>query len=75
MKYIIVFSQRTSKLQDYRQSHPEVTVLDPPDAIQHLHNRQYMLQEVADMNFSDSYGTINWFFSLLKNHGNSSFSL
>lgn len=45
-------------LEDYRQSHPEVTVLDPPDAIQHLHNRQYMLQEVADMNFSDSHGKV-----------------
>lgn len=45
-------------LEEYRQSHPEVTVLDPPDAIQHLHNRQYMLQEVADMNFSDSYGKV-----------------
>lgn len=42
--------------QDYRQSHPEVTVLDPPDAIQHLRNRQYMLQAVADMNLCDSYG-------------------
>nr|KYP70133.1 Inositol-tetrakisphosphate 1-kinase 2 [Cajanus cajan] len=43
---------------DYRQSHPEVTVLDPPDAIQHLRNRQYMLQAVADMNLSDSYGIV-----------------
>ncbi|CAJ1973941.1 unnamed protein product [Sphenostylis stenocarpa] len=45
-------------LEDYRQSHPEVTVLDPPDAIQHLRNRQYMLQAVADMNLSDSYGIV-----------------
>ncbi|KAH1253119.1 Inositol-tetrakisphosphate 1-kinase 3 [Glycine max] len=45
-------------LEDYRLSHPEVTVLDPPDAIQHLRNRQYMLQAVADMNLSDSYGTV-----------------
>lgn len=43
-------------LQDYRQTHPEVTVLDPPDAIQRLHNRQSMLQAVADLNLSDSYG-------------------
>lgn len=43
-------------LQNYRQIHPEVTVLDPPDAIQHLRNRQHMLQEVADMNFSDPCG-------------------
>ncbi|KAJ7965899.1 Inositol-tetrakisphosphate 1-kinase [Quillaja saponaria] len=46
-------------LEDYRQTHPEVTVLDPPDAIQHLRNRQYMLQAVADMNFSDSYGKVD----------------
>ncbi|KAL2340066.1 hypothetical protein Fmac_008006 [Flemingia macrophylla] len=46
-------------LEDYRQSHPEVTVLDPPDAIQHLRNRQYMLQAVADMNLSDSYGIVS----------------
>ncbi|OIV96629.1 hypothetical protein TanjilG_28486 [Lupinus angustifolius] len=45
-------------LEDYRQSHPEVTVLDPPDAIQHLRSRQYMLQAVADMNLSDSYGKV-----------------
>ncbi|TYJ35321.1 hypothetical protein E1A91_A05G228900v1 [Gossypium mustelinum] len=45
-------------LEDYRQTHPEVTVLDPPDAIQHLHNRQSMLQCVADMNLSTSYGRV-----------------
>ncbi|KAG6775944.1 hypothetical protein POTOM_019446 [Populus tomentosa] len=44
--------------KDYRQTHPEVTVLDPPDAIQHLHNRQSMLQCVADMNLSNSYGKV-----------------
>ncbi|EOY15609.1 Inositol 1,3,4-trisphosphate 5/6-kinase family protein isoform 1 [Theobroma cacao] len=44
--------------QEYRRTHPEVTVLDPPDAIQHLHNRQSMLQCVADMNLSDSYGKV-----------------
>ncbi|KAL8130985.1 inositol-tetrakisphosphate 1-kinase 3-like isoform X3 [Apium graveolens] len=45
-------------LEDFRQMHPEVTVLDPPDAIQHLYNRQYMLQDVADLNFSDAYGIV-----------------
>ncbi|KAF7800821.1 inositol-tetrakisphosphate 1-kinase 3-like isoform X1 [Senna tora] len=35
-------------LEDYRQTHPEVTVLDPPDAIQHLRNRQYMLQALLN---------------------------
>ncbi|KAJ8453368.1 hypothetical protein Cgig2_008252 [Carnegiea gigantea] len=44
---------------EYRQAHPEVTVLDPPDAIKILHNRQSMLQVVADLNLSDSYGQIN----------------
>ncbi|XP_057972910.1 inositol-tetrakisphosphate 1-kinase 3-like isoform X1 [Malania oleifera] len=46
-------------LEDYRRTHPEVTVLDPPDAIQHLRDRQSMLQEVADLNFSDSYGKVD----------------
>ncbi|XP_021754659.1 inositol-tetrakisphosphate 1-kinase 3-like isoform X1 [Chenopodium quinoa] len=46
-------------LEDYRQTHPEVTVLDPPDAIKHLHNRQSMLQVVADLNLSDTYGNVN----------------
>lgn len=45
-------------LEDYRLAHPEVTVLDPPDAIQQLRNRQSMLQDVADLNLSNSYGTI-----------------
>lgn len=45
-------------LEDYRQEHPEVTVLDPPDAIQHVHNRQSMLQGVADLNLPDCYGKI-----------------
>lgn len=45
-------------LKDYWEKHPEVTVLDPPDAIQHLLNRQSMLQDVADINLSDSYGEI-----------------
>ncbi|KAL2894893.1 Inositol-tetrakisphosphate 1-kinase 3 [Bienertia sinuspersici] len=46
-------------LEDYGQTHPEVTILDPPDAIQHLHNRQSMLQVVSDLNLSDSYGNVN----------------
>eukprot|EP00262_Sarcandra_glabra_P013166 TRINITY_DN3595_c0_g1_i1.p1 TRINITY_DN3595_c0_g1~~TRINITY_DN3595_c0_g1_i1.p1 ORF type:complete len:348 (+),score=55.32 TRINITY_DN3595_c0_g1_i1:353-1396(+) len=45
-------------LEDYRQKHPEVTVLDPPDAIQHVHNRQSMLQDVADLNLSDCNGKV-----------------
>ena len=35
---------------------PEVTVLDPPDAIQQLRSRQSMLQDVADLNLSDCGG-------------------
>lgn len=46
-------------LKDYRNSHPEVTVLDPPDAIQQVHNRQSMLQDVADLNLSDPYGNLD----------------
>ncbi|XP_022763563.1 inositol-tetrakisphosphate 1-kinase 3-like isoform X6 [Durio zibethinus] len=45
-------------IQDYRQTHPEVTVLDPPDAIQHLRNRQSMLQDVVDLNLSDFCGKV-----------------
>jgi inositol-1,3,4-trisphosphate 5/6-kinase/inositol-tetrakisphosphate 1-kinase len=47
-------------LKDYREEHPEVTVLDPPNAIQHLHNRQSMLQEVADLNLSNGYGNFSY---------------
>ncbi|KAL6527314.1 Inositol-tetrakisphosphate 1-kinase 3 [Orobanche gracilis] len=45
-------------LEDYRDTHPEVTVLDPPDAIQQVHNRQSMLQDVSDLNLSDAYGKV-----------------
>ncbi|XP_065000721.1 inositol-tetrakisphosphate 1-kinase 4-like isoform X1 [Musa acuminata AAA Group] len=45
-------------LQDYWEKHPEVTVLDPPAAIQHLYNRQSMLQDVANLNLSDCYGKV-----------------
>lgn len=43
-------------LKDYVEQHPEVTVLDPPEAIQHLCNRQSMLQDVADLDLSDWHG-------------------
>ncbi|XP_020257918.1 inositol-tetrakisphosphate 1-kinase 3-like isoform X1 [Asparagus officinalis] len=45
-------------LEDYWEKHPEVTVLDPPDAIQHLLNRQSMLQDVADLNLSTNHGEV-----------------
>ncbi|XP_071717712.1 inositol-tetrakisphosphate 1-kinase 3-like isoform X2 [Rutidosis leptorrhynchoides] len=59
----IVLHKMTGKewqqiLEDYRLTHPEVTVLDPPDAIQHVYNRQSMLQDVADLDFSDLNGTV-----------------
>ncbi|KAK4563466.1 hypothetical protein RGQ29_005827 [Quercus rubra] len=44
--------------KDYRHKHPEVTVLDPPDAIQHLRNRKSMLQGVVDLNLSDCHGKV-----------------
>ncbi|KEH43981.1 inositol 1,3,4-trisphosphate 5/6-kinase [Medicago truncatula] len=44
--------------QDFRQKHPDVFVLDPPDAIQHLHNRQSMLQDVVDLNLSECNGKV-----------------
>ncbi|CAN4092250.1 unnamed protein product [Withania somnifera] len=46
-------------LEEYRITHPDVTVLDPPDAIQHVYNRQYMLEDVADLNLSDTYGKVD----------------
>ncbi|CAN6459383.1 unnamed protein product [Victoria cruziana] len=45
-------------LEEYRKKHPEVIILDPPHAIEHLHNRQSMLQEVADLNLCDLNGKI-----------------
>ncbi|KAH9603179.1 hypothetical protein KSS87_015454 [Heliosperma pusillum] len=46
-------------LEDYRKTHPAITVLDPPDAILHLHNRQSMMQAVADLNLSETCGKVN----------------
>lgn len=43
-------------LKDYQQNHPEVTVLDPPGAIERIYNRQSMLQGMADLNLSDCSG-------------------
>ncbi|VYS52385.1 unnamed protein product [Arabidopsis thaliana] len=41
------------EITDYQQKHPEVTVLDPPCAIQRIYNRQSMLQGIADINLAD----------------------
>ncbi|XP_027112683.1 inositol-tetrakisphosphate 1-kinase 4 isoform X2 [Coffea arabica] len=43
-------------IEDYGQKNPNVTVLDPPDAIEHVNNRQSMLEDVADLNLPDYYG-------------------
>ncbi|EPS59391.1 hypothetical protein M569_15417 [Genlisea aurea] len=45
-------------LEEYRCVHPEVTVLDPPSAIQQLHSRQYMLRDVANLNLSEPCGKV-----------------
>ncbi|KAK9941756.1 hypothetical protein M0R45_007450 [Rubus argutus] len=45
-------------IEDYRKKNPDVTVLDPPNAVHHLHNRQSMLQDVADLNLSDFHGKV-----------------
>ncbi|KAJ7967612.1 Inositol-tetrakisphosphate 1-kinase [Quillaja saponaria] len=45
-------------IEDYGQKHPEVTILDPPDAIELLHNRQSMLQDVVALNLSDCHGKV-----------------
>ncbi|KAF6136097.1 hypothetical protein GIB67_000501, partial [Kingdonia uniflora] len=51
--------------KDYMQKDPEVIVLDPPDAID-VHNRQSMLQDVADQNLSESYGnSVNTFLNTI----------
>ncbi|XP_054787690.1 inositol-tetrakisphosphate 1-kinase 4-like isoform X2 [Prosopis cineraria] len=45
-------------IEDYRKNHPEVVIVDPPGAIQHLENRQSMQQVVADLNLSDCNGKV-----------------
>ncbi|KAF3781562.1 Inositol-tetrakisphosphate 1-kinase 2 [Nymphaea thermarum] len=46
-------------LQEYEQKHPEITVIDPPGAIEYLDNRQSMLNVVDDLNLSYSNGKIS----------------
>jgi hypothetical protein len=48
--------------QDYKQKYPDVIVLDPPEAIQQLRNRQSMLQDVAQLNLCDC-GGLSFLFS------------
>lgn len=45
-------------LKDYKLKHPEVIIVDPPDAIQRLQNRQSMLQDVAELNLFDCNGNL-----------------
>ncbi|KAJ6385560.1 hypothetical protein OIU77_028694 [Salix suchowensis] len=45
-------------IEDYRKENPEVAILDPPDAIEHLLNRQSMLNDVTDLNLSDCHGKL-----------------
>ncbi|KAL4278960.1 hypothetical protein GQ457_03G004150 [Hibiscus cannabinus] len=46
-------------IEDYRQTHPEVAIIDPPDAIQHVYNRHSMLQNVVNLNLSDFPGRVD----------------
>nr|TKV91623.1 hypothetical protein SEVIR_9G108500v2 [Setaria viridis] len=46
-------------LEEYRETHPEVTVLDPPGAIAHLLDRQSMLQEVSELDLTDRYDPLS----------------
>ncbi|KAL3538769.1 hypothetical protein ACH5RR_002135 [Cinchona calisaya] len=45
-------------IEDYGQKNPDVTVLDPPDAIEHVNNRQSMLADVADLKLPECYGRV-----------------
>ncbi|GBG76982.1 hypothetical protein CBR_g23313 [Chara braunii] len=46
------------ELEVYRQAHPDVVVLDPPEAIQQLHNRQSMLHNVAELELLNCGGKV-----------------
>ncbi|GMJ12872.1 inositol 1,3,4-trisphosphate 5/6 kinase 2 [Hibiscus trionum] len=48
----------TDIVKDYRQTHPEVVIIDPPDAIQHVYNRHSMLQDVVNLNLPDFHGRV-----------------
>ncbi|KAJ7555766.1 hypothetical protein O6H91_05G054200 [Diphasiastrum complanatum] len=45
-------------LEVFSKRHPDVIVLDPPEAIQHLRSRQSMLQGVANLNLCHQYGKV-----------------
>lgn len=43
-------------MQDYKRKYPDVVVLDPPEAILQLRNRQSMLQDVTELDMSHCGG-------------------
>ncbi|KAG5526257.1 hypothetical protein RHGRI_032515 [Rhododendron griersonianum] len=58
-KPMILISTGKHKMKtDYRLKHPEVTVLDPPYSIQHVYNRQSMLEDVPGINLPECYGRV-----------------
>lgn len=46
------------QLKAYKQKHPEMVVLDPPESIKKVYNRQSMLQEVAALNLPECRGRV-----------------
>lgn len=46
------------QLKVYKQINPKVFIFDPPEAIKKVYNRKSMLQEVADLNFHHSQGSV-----------------
>ncbi|KAI5082766.1 hypothetical protein GOP47_0002509 [Adiantum capillus-veneris] len=46
------------QLRAYKLRDPEVLILDPPEAIKKVYNRQSMLQEVAALNFRHCRGKV-----------------
>ncbi|XP_073287189.1 inositol-tetrakisphosphate 1-kinase 4-like isoform X1 [Primulina huaijiensis] len=49
----------SQSIKDYQREYPAVIILDPPQAIQHVHNRQSMLEEVAELKLPDYYGKVS----------------
>jgi inositol-1,3,4-trisphosphate 5/6-kinase/inositol-tetrakisphosphate 1-kinase len=45
-----------SFVQAYKQAHPDVLIIDPPDSIKQLQNRQSMLSNVVKLDLLDCGG-------------------
>ncbi|XP_024535849.1 inositol-tetrakisphosphate 1-kinase 1 [Selaginella moellendorffii] len=45
------------ELEEYEKKHPDVIIIDSPDAIERLHNRISMLQAVSDLQVGDEQET------------------